>query len=407
MSRLSVFAALALSLALLLGCAPDFEPASTLNSLRVLAVQKDKPYAHPGDTVTLRMLFDDAAPGGPRPIEVFWLGGACEDPPGDSYTGCVELFAPKPGAAPATGPFGLPDTVKPGKGPVFTTTLSPTIISRRPPPVNPKQPRYGASFVFFTACAGHLDFAPAGEFDPVNNPGSLPFACYSPSNKRLGQGDFIAGYTEIFASDTITNANPIVTGFEVDGQGVVPECTGAGCIPEGEQSPGGDAGLPDGAAPSGEGGLDAAFRDAGVIDAGRGRMGAGTLPEKDPCASSSPSAACIDVCTEDRKDCPRGVVSACCHDIKLLVDPKSDEIDAVAKALEGQNVFEQMWVNYYADAGKIPTDVKLLGDATLGYHDEHQTRLLAPKTKGIFHVWAVAHDNRGGAQWVRVAMSAR
>ena len=43
----------------LLGCGPDFDPPSELHSLRVLAVQKDLPYAQPGQTVNLQMLWQD------------------------------------------------------------------------------------------------------------------------------------------------------------------------------------------------------------------------------------------------------------------------------------------------------------------------------------------------------------
>jgi hypothetical protein len=398
MVRPSLFAVVVQALLFGLGCAPDFEPASTLDSVRVLGVQKDKPYARPGDTVTLRMLVTDATPSGARPIEIIWLGGFCEHPPGDLYLRCFDQFVPKPGDPPFTGEFGLPDTILQGTGPVFKLPLSRDIISGRPPPVNRRQRPYGVSFVFFTACAGNLGIAPEGE--------TLPFACYnSTSGERLGPSAFVAGYTEVFASNTITNANPLVTGFEVDDQKVATDCTGAACIPPEEASLGGDAGLPRGAAPSGAGGLDAALADAGVIDAGSGAApgvdaGGFRLPEADPCDATSPSAACIDVCTKEKQnDCPK-------HSIKLLVDPESAEIDGVAKELEGHDVFEQGWINYYTDGGKIPIEVKLLSDATLGFHEGHATNILAPRKKGLFHVWAVAHDNRGGTEWVRVRMSA-
>ncbi|HEX2670712.1 MAG TPA: hypothetical protein VHM25_07570, partial [Polyangiaceae bacterium] len=55
----------------LLGCGPDFDPPSELHSLRVLAVQKDVPYAQPNSDVKLQMLWQDAsALAGPdRPIQ--------------------------------------------------------------------------------------------------------------------------------------------------------------------------------------------------------------------------------------------------------------------------------------------------------------------------------------------------
>lgn len=391
-----------------LGCAPDFEPASTLNSLRVLAVQKDKPYALPGDTVTLRMLVTDSSPGGPRPIEIVWLGAFCENPPGDLYAGCITKFVS------AGGGRAIPDNIYQGNGPVFQMPISPTIISRRPKPLNPKQYPYGNSFVFFTACAGHIDVAPEAHLDTLADggiPQAFPLGCFSPTGARLDQSSFVVGYTEVFASVDVHNENPVVTGFEIDGQPNVPiDCIGAKCIPPLDTGLGGDAGLPPGAAPgtpSDGGGLDAALADAGVVDSGS-PPAAGTdaggfkLPEADPCEADSPGVACIDVCTKEKQDdCPK-------HTIKLLVDGDREnaDYDKNASNIEGHKVYEQGWINYYTEGGKIPVEVKLLSDATLGFQDKAETKILAPKKKGPFHIWAVAHDNRGGAQWVRLRMSA-
>src|SRR6187551_2418310 len=71
----------------LLGCGPDFDPPSELHSLRILAVQKDKPYAQPGETVNLQMLWQDASPLAGRDIQVAW-SPPCFDPPADLYYAC-------------------------------------------------------------------------------------------------------------------------------------------------------------------------------------------------------------------------------------------------------------------------------------------------------------------------------
>jgi len=66
-SSLSLVALVLLS-SLSAGCGPDFDPPSELHSLRILGVQKDVPYAQPGDTVNLQMLWQDASPlAGPAP----------------------------------------------------------------------------------------------------------------------------------------------------------------------------------------------------------------------------------------------------------------------------------------------------------------------------------------------------
>src|SRR5688500_12004754 len=70
-----------------LGCGAELDPQSELSTLRILAVQKDKPYAKPGDRVSMTMLFHDAAEDAGRPIEIGWFSG-CVNPPGDLYQGC-------------------------------------------------------------------------------------------------------------------------------------------------------------------------------------------------------------------------------------------------------------------------------------------------------------------------------
>ena len=44
------------------GCAPEFAKVSEIETLRVLGVKKDKPYAAPGEEVTLSMLWNDGSP---------------------------------------------------------------------------------------------------------------------------------------------------------------------------------------------------------------------------------------------------------------------------------------------------------------------------------------------------------
>src|SRR5215468_1314798 len=78
----------ALLLALLVtACGNDFDPSSRVNTLRVLAVQADLPYAHPGDTVSLVTLAHD--PDG-RALD--WGWAACDNPTDTSVLGCVEAL---------------------------------------------------------------------------------------------------------------------------------------------------------------------------------------------------------------------------------------------------------------------------------------------------------------------------
>jgi hypothetical protein len=368
---------LAASVPALVACAPDFDPPSEIQTLRVLAVRKDKPYARPGETVTLRMLLADGAEE-QRPVQVVWLAG-CENPAADLYAGCV--------------PQLTEGTVVPGAGFEFSFTLSPDIISSRPPPADVKQPPYGLAYVFFAACAGQIEVL-------LEETEGFPIACMR-GGKRLGPKDFVAGYTAVFAYDGFTNDNPLIDAFEIDGKAVVPECVNEQCVALEQEEFGAPPAAPDAGAPDGgaaDGGLPDASGEAG--DAGPGDAGpaeAGPSGDQDPC--DPPGPACIATCRPGG-ECPE-------HDIKLVIDPISAEIDAVARARRGEELFEQMWINYYTDGGSVRSDVRLLSDSTLGFHEDHGTTLKAPETPGPFTVWAVAHDNRGGASWARVRLVAR
>ena len=84
----AVLAAVALSALSVLttGCGAEFDPASEVTGLRVLAVKKSLPYAHPGEQVELSMLWHDAEPDRPPP-QIGWLA-VCENPPADLFEAC-------------------------------------------------------------------------------------------------------------------------------------------------------------------------------------------------------------------------------------------------------------------------------------------------------------------------------
>ncbi|HYJ09486.1 MAG TPA: hypothetical protein VEX18_10765, partial [Polyangiaceae bacterium] len=142
---LPVLATLALAS---VACGPEFDPSNELKTLRVLGVQKDKPYAQPGDEVTLQMLWHDGRDERERdrPVERAWVGG-CVNPPGDLFYGC---FAQQGNAATGGVPFGLGDS--------FKVQIPEDIISGRQGPFEPGQRRYGLYIVFFALCAGTLSF---------------------------------------------------------------------------------------------------------------------------------------------------------------------------------------------------------------------------------------------------------
>jgi hypothetical protein len=81
-----VIRSLALAAALLaVGCSDPFDPAFRVTKTRLLAVSADHPYAHEGETVTLRALAT-----GPSALTFGWA--TCFDPPSATVAGCLAAF---------------------------------------------------------------------------------------------------------------------------------------------------------------------------------------------------------------------------------------------------------------------------------------------------------------------------
>lgn len=333
----------------LVGCGPDFDPPSELHSLRVLAVQKDKPYAQPDSDVNLTMLWQDASllAGADRPIQIAWSPG-CFDPPGDLYYAC---FADK-------GMFGNmtpQDANQPERASVH---IPEDIISRKGPVTDgSKNPAYGLSYVFFAACAGKLVLLP-------NSSGTdFPVGCEDPNGKLLGADDFVAGYTSIYSFEGVSNNNPVISGFEFRGK-PVPEgsfCIGDDCL----------------ALAGSEKAMDFQCSDEGKGD------------------------LCIPACADD------GDTTCTGYGFRPTID-KTDihnqDKDDVSVMQLGRDVGEQMWINYYTDAGAFKSPVRLLNDATNGWNDDYGTELYAPKATGPARIWTVVHDNRGGMAWAGITI---
>ncbi|MBX3182421.1 MAG: hypothetical protein KIT72_08770 [Polyangiaceae bacterium] len=314
-----------------MGCGAEFDPPHKVTSLRVLGVQKDKPYAKPGDDVTLSLLWHDSSEQAPRPVQVAWYSG-CFNPPGDLYYGCFEALSGGGGNV--------------GLGEQHTVSIPSDIISSRPPPRDPELVPYGLSYVFFAVCAGQLGPAPAEQ--------GFPVACFDDQGKQLGADDFVAGYSGIYAYDTFENQNPVITGFEFNGRVVEPDCIGAECL---SNPP----------APS------------------------------DDCSR----VACVDSCADDGDPTCPGIA------FRPLISSSVAEVDDIALVSEGRNLTEQMWVNYYIEDGGLKSSVRLLNDATKGWNEDFGTEYYAPKQPGDYKLWAVARDNRGGSEWIRITVRVR
>jgi hypothetical protein len=389
--------ALVLALALLgslvpLGCGASFDPPTEIKSLRILGVSKDKPYAAPGDVVTLRMLWydgkrpvvvpeaaagaggagdgvplGDGGAGSETPdssVKITWLGG-CINPPADGYSGCFQQYAaafgqggviPVDGVAPADLPAGA---ITVGTGSHFSVKL-PTDADLGPrgpflhASQDPKLPKYGLSYVFFALCRG--DLVPGDEHFPIH--------CADSGGNLRGPDDFVLGYSAIYSfaprrdGEPYLNANPESSALWFGARDVTPvSCFGDDCI-------------------------------------GSCENGVCQNPPAQPIAKDEFPALFVPRCADDGDPlkCPE-------HEVHLKIDPSTFEPDQVTNDSYGRGFQEQMWIDYYSTRGRFKSATKLLNDATRGYNAENGTAFYAPKEPGPVELWVVMHDNRGGVSW--------
>lgn len=367
MSSLAVrLGVVGVALALGSGCGPELEKISELRGLRVLAVQKDTPYAAPEQDVEFRMLWEDASEGGPRDTERFWIGG-CVNPPGDLYSGCFAqwLEAIVQGGAGAAGQLdGLF-----GEGDRFVVQSAPL----RDAIQDPNAPPYGVAYAFFGVCAGRVDWAgwaqrlQAGEIRDLGS--AFPYCLDAVSGEPLGSDDYVVGYSSVYSYAQHTNANPVfgrepgqAPFFEVEGNEVEVECVGEACVCPGE----------------GDSDCQTPF----------------AVPDLTGCG---PGVACIDACAKDGDpSCPEISIRP------ILEQALNVEPDTVARDASGRDVEEALWISYFVDRGSVQSELRLLNDGAAGWNDDYGTKLYAPREPGPLRIWAVVRDNRGGVNWVRL-----
>lgn len=324
--------------------AGDFDPISKVDSVRMFGVRADKPYAHPGNTVTLTTMTTDARRDRPRPLTVYWVPFVCMNPTDDLYYLC---FLPgSDGGATLVGQNSVDAGVDAGASQLAAGGLAaiPRGVNLAPVlpqgetfrfqiPTNAVVPRagttpYGLAIVFNIACAGEVRIADRSG----DNPQQVPIQCTDENGTQLAPSDYVLGINRVYAYTDLTNANPVVDDVRLDG-GVVDY-------------------------------------DAGV-----------TLP----------------TCTTRKlDDCPPVAFD-------VDVPPSSWEENPT----ETQVLHEQVWVDYYSDLGKFKDDARLLYDTRSGKVDQSRVEFRAPKTAGDGTVWMVVHDNRAGAAFLTFPLHVR
>lgn len=341
--------ALGFAAALVFGtaCGPELSRISQFDSLRLVGLKKSAPYAAPGESVELSLLWEDASTRGPRNVERF-IGFWCVNPPGSLFSECLNQVTSRPQVA-----FNED-----------RLTIRIPEDALRTSPADPQLPPNGVAYVFYAVCAGRFSFAGApidigfggaggaiATTDGEDRGTELP-TCIGEDGEPASANDYVIGYSAINIYEEFRNENPIITGFEVAGREVTVDCIGEDCV-------------------------GAPFE----------------VPELDGCVDG---VACIEACEDDgAESCPE-------IEVRPLIPRSSAEADAIAKAAYDDDFEEGLWVSYFADRGSFSADVRLVNDATTGWNERYESKFYAPKEKGPLRLWATVRDNRGGIEWVRL-----
>ncbi len=178
MRRILVIACVALACE-----ATGFEPEYLVDTLRVLAVQSDNPFAAPGQVVNLTTLWADPLGNGRT---ITWAWGTCLNPGGTQITDCANALQ--------TLTLGTDS---------FQVTVPPNALDGLSEPV-------GELGVIFAACAGTI----ALTFDPVNG---APVTCTDGTGAIVGRDGFIWGGTRLVVTSLETLSNPTIAKVFIDG----------------------------------------------------------------------------------------------------------------------------------------------------------------------------------------------
>lgn len=196
MKKLALFGFF-LGLSGLLGCAADFDPASRVNTFRVMGQEMDAPFAKPGETVNVKSLSYD-----PQGRTVTWAWSACVNPTASTVEGCLAKIA-EDSAATGASPILAQG---PGLSSLSYTVPANTLDSL------PEAARQSALVgILSIACPGDLSF------EQQSN--ELPFACKETGTGRvLALDEYVVGLKRIQVRSADRNQNPQIEQVLFDGQ---------------------------------------------------------------------------------------------------------------------------------------------------------------------------------------------
>ena len=372
------------AIAALLACGPkDFPDESLINSVRILASKSDQPYAHPGATVRSTVLAVDARPDASvnEPMQINWLPFVCVNPPDDAYYACFTAFYQNAsavlqsgagdggmsstiigaisgwdGGAEASVGAGLPIGGDAGAGGVGAlgsipagTDISPFLIHGPRTvfhlPANIVSSHKVVKGATPYGLAVVFNIACAGHVEVI------PLDPNNPDPEQIPFGCFNAQHQQLSADDYVIGYAEVFAFDALTNTNPVISSF--------------------------------AFRDAGVGLEG----GVGAPVSFSHCNASK---------------CPDNYAVTGVPDASWELDPQNPG--------DGGPHHEQIWVDYYATMGSLSNEAVLAFDPVLGRvalkaTDEEDLQSVTSAQKGT--LWAVAHDNRGGASWITVPLTAQ
>jgi hypothetical protein len=327
--------------ALSLSCdEPQFDSQSEVNGLRILGLSSSAQIVAPGQPLTLDALWVDSRPDANDKVIAAWFPG-CLNPEFTSYEACVyELnnLRVEPGES-------WPAAFAPIAGTRLETEVDSTVLEGRED--------FGIQGFFFAACRGErFEYAPTRH-------AAVPIICRDAAGSTVHQPDFRLGIRTVTAlpiKEEVPTANPVITGFQVDGAFFEAHCLGEACM--GFQKP------------------DCETHICPQVRAGD--------------------------CNEDEakgsKKCDGGR-------FHVLVDEQSVNIDWLQGDDEGLQTAE-VFARYFVTVGRVEPDFDLLHERepvgqSAKWDRESQSVLTAA---GQVFVWAVVYDSLGAVSWAGIAV---
>jgi hypothetical protein len=186
---------IALTVAATAGCQADFDPGSRVTSLRVLAVQADRPFAAPGESVHFESLSYD-----PAGRALSWGWATCVNPADSTVEGCLTKIEADAEAAGETPAFVPGMNTSSFDYTIPAEALEGVAASARP-----------------AAVVGVLNAACPGAVEIGTSTASIPFACRDDSGRALALDEFVIGIKHVRIRGTDRNQNPVLTSIAFDG----------------------------------------------------------------------------------------------------------------------------------------------------------------------------------------------